>query len=161
MATSAAKTVQEYLSGLPEDRRAAMQAVRKVILQNLDKGSEEGMQYGMIGYYVPHSLFPAGYHCDPRQPLTFAMLASQKNYMSIYLMSVYGSAKHAERFRKEWAATGKKLDMGKACIRFKKLEDIPLEVIGKTIARVPAKAYLEHYEAVLKGMKSKRKKAGR
>jgi hypothetical protein len=105
------------------------------------------MQYGMIGYYVPHRVFPAGYHCDPRQPLPFAGLASQKNHMSLYLMSVYGGGEHGEWFKKAWAKTGKKLDMGKACIRFKKLDDLPLEVIAEAIRRVPAKKYIAHYEA--------------
>src|SRR5581483_11397662 len=105
--------------------------VRQVILRSLDRDYEEGMQYGMIGYYVPHRIYPAGYHCDPRQPLPFAALASQKNYLSLYLMSVYcgcgddddAASQHARWFRDEWAKTGKKMDMGKACIRFRKPED--------------------------------------
>ena len=149
---SKAATVQQYLSGLPADRRAAIQAVRDVILKNLDKDYAEGMQYGMIGYCVPHSIFPAGYHCDPRQPLPFAGLASQKNHMSIYLMCTYGNSEHAEWFRHAWAKTGKKLDMGKACVRFKKLEDLALDVIGEAIRRVPAKKYIEHYQAAMKMM---------
>ncbi len=155
---SKAKTVKEYLAGLPEDRRAAIQAVRQVILKNLDKGFEEGMTYGMIGYYVPHKLYPAGYHCDPKQPLPFAGLASQKNHMAVYLMCIYGSREQEGWFRKEWAKTGKKLDMGKSCIRFRKLEDLPLEVIGKAIARVPVKEYIAYYESVIKAS-GKRKKA--
>ena len=147
---SKAKTVTEYLAELPDDRRAAIQAVREVIRKNLGKGYEEGMQYGMIGYYVPHKVYPPGYHCDPKQPLPFAALASQKNYMSLYLMCVYGSPEHEQWFRKEWAKTGRKLDMGKSCIRFKKLEDLPLAVIGKTIARVPVKDYIGYYESVIK-----------
>jgi hypothetical protein len=140
-------TVQQYIADLPEDRRAAIQAVRAVILENLDKGYEEGMQYGMIGYYVPHRVFPAGYHCDPRQPLPFAALGSQKNYMSLYLMGVYGDEGHQAWFREAWAKTGKKLDMGKACVRFKKLADLSLEVIGEVIRRVPANKYIECYQA--------------
>ena len=108
------------------------------------------MQYGMIGYYVPHSVYPPGYHCDPKQPLPFAGLASQKNYMSIYLMCIYGDGEHAAWFREAWAKTGKKLDMGKSCIRFKKLDDVPLKVIGQAIKRVPVKKYIEHYESVIK-----------
>ena len=154
---SKAKTVKEYLAELPEDRCAAIQAVRKVIRKNLDKDYEEGMQYGMIGYYVPHKLYPAGYHCDPKLPLPFAGLASQKGYMSVYL-TCYGSPKDEEWIRKEWAKTGKKLDMGKSCIRFRKLEDLPLEVIGKAIARVPVKDYIAYYESVIK-TSGKRKKA--
>lgn len=116
---SKAATVAEYLAELPEDHRRAIEAVRKVILDNLDSGYEEGMQYGMIGYYVPHRIYPAGYHCDPKQPLPFAALASQKNYMSLYLMCIYGETPLAAWFREAWAKTGKKLDAGKACIRFK------------------------------------------
>jgi hypothetical protein len=145
---SRAGTVEQYLAELPADRREALTAVREVILKNLDKsGIEEGMQYGMIGYYVPHSVFPAGYHCDPRQPLPFASIASQKSHMALYLMCVYGSEENEKWLRDEWARTGKKLDMGKSCIRFKKLSDLPLDVIGKLIKRVPAKKYIEHYEA--------------
>jgi hypothetical protein len=155
---SKAKTVKEYLAGLPEERRAAIQAVRQVVLKNLDKGYEEGMTYGMIGYYVPHKVYPPGYHCDPKQPLPFAGLASQKNHMAVYLMCIYGGTEHESWFRKEWAKTGKKLDMGKSCIRFKKLEDLSLDVIGKTIARVPLKKYIAHYESVIKSS-GKRKKA--
>lgn len=156
---SKAKTVKEYLSALPEDRRAAIQAVRDVILKNLDKGFEEGMQYGMIGYFVPHSVYPPGYHCDPKQPLPFACLASQKNHMTVSLMCLYGSPQHESWFRKEWAKTGKKLDMGKACIRFKKLEDLPLDVIGKAVARVPLKEFIGYYESALKtsGKRAKKK----
>src|SRR5438046_10478824 len=119
---SKATTVEQYLSELPEDRRKALEAVREVILQNLDEDYEEGMQYGMIGYYVPHRVYPAGYHCDPRQPLPFAGLASQKKHMAVYLMCAYGEGELATWFRHAWAKTGKKLDMGKACVRFQKLE---------------------------------------
>lgn len=144
-----AQSVAEYLAALPADRRAALDAVRSVIRANLRGGYEEGMQYGMIGYYVPHSIYPAGYHCDPKQPLPFAGLASQKNHMSLYLGCVYGNPEHAEWFRTAWKATGKKLDMGKACIRFKQLADLPLDVIGAAVARVPVEKYLASYEANL------------
>jgi hypothetical protein len=116
---SKATTVAQYLAELPQDRRAAIEAVRKVILDNLDKDYEEGMQYGMIGYYVPQRVYPAGYHCDPKQPLTFAALASQKNHMALYMMCVYASGEHSEWFKRSWAKTGKKLDMGKSCVRFR------------------------------------------
>jgi Domain of unknown function (DU1801) len=147
---SKAGTVEEYLSGLPEDRRQALEAVRKVVLKNLDKDYEEGIQYGMIGYYVPHRVHPPGYHCDPKQPLPFAALASQKNHMALYLMCLYGDSDHTEWFRQAWARTGKKLDMGKACLRFKKVDDLALEVIGEAIKRVPARKYIEHCEAAIK-----------
>lgn len=150
--TSKAKTVKEYLASLPADRRAALEAVREVILKNLDEGFEEGMQYGGIGYYVPHKIFPPGYHCDPKQPLPFAGLASQKNHMGIYLFCIYGSPEETERFREAWTKTGKKLDMGKSCVRFKKLEDVPLRVVGNTIKRVKLKKFVKHYEDALKAM---------
>jgi hypothetical protein len=116
---SKAATVAQYLGELSAERRAAIAAVRAVIRQNLDADYEEGMQYGMIGYYVPHRVYPPGYHCDPKQPLPFACLASQKNYLSLYLGCVYGDTPLAHWFREAWAQTGKKLDMGKSCIRFK------------------------------------------
>ena len=127
---SSARTVDEYLKSLPADRRAAIGAVRKVILANLDEGYEECMSYGMIGYVVPHRIYPAGYHCDPSLPLPFANLGSQKNHMALHLMCCYGDKATDQWFRKAWAAAGKKLDMGKSCVRFKKLEDLSLEVIG-------------------------------
>lgn len=144
-----AKTIKEYLADLPDDRRRALEAVRKVIRANLDKDYAEGMQYGMIGYFVPHSVYPPGYHCDPKQPLPFAGIASQKNHMSLYMMCIYGDPKLQAWFRKEWAKTGKKLDMGKACIRFKKLEDLPLELIGETVARIPTAEFIRFYETTL------------
>lgn len=143
-------TVAEYLKGLPEDRRKALETVRRAIRKNLPKGYAEGIQYGMIGYFVPHSVYPDGYHCDPSQPLPFASIASQKNHMSIYLMCIYGDEKQKAWFEKAWKATGKKLDMGKACVRFKKIEDVPLEVLGEAIARVPVRKYIDHYESVVK-----------
>jgi uncharacterized protein YdhG (YjbR/CyaY superfamily) len=150
---SKAATVEKYLAALPEDRREALQALRKVILKNLDKPLEEGMQYGMIGYYIPHSIYPPGYHCDPKQPLPFAGMASQKNHMSLYLMCVYGDEAEKQRFVDEWIKSGKKLTkstLGKACIRFTKLDDLPLDLIGKTFKRMTAKKYIAHYVAAIK-----------
>lgn len=152
---SAAATVEDYLQSLPEDRRVAISAVREVVLANLPKGYEECMSYGMIGYVVPHRLYPAGYHCDPKLPLPFANLASQKNHMALYLMTVYGDPATEKWFRKAWQTAGKKLDMGKCCVRFKKLADVPLEVIGQAIARVPVADYIARIEKVL-GTTSKR-----
>jgi Domain of unknown function (DU1801) len=148
---SKAMSVEQYLAELPDDRRQAIEGVRQVILTNLDKDYEEGIQYGMIGYYVPHRIYPAGYHCDPSQPLPFATLASQKNHMSLYLMCVYGSTELAKWFQDAWAKTGKKLDMGKSCVRFKKLDDLALDVIGEAIKRVPAKKYIAAVEAATSG----------
>jgi hypothetical protein len=153
---SKAKTVSEYLKSLPEDRRRAVAAVRKVIRANLDPRYQEGMQYGMIGYYVPLSVFPAGYLGDPTRPMPFAALASQKNHLALYLMSVYGDSGEARWFRETWAKTGKKLDMGKSCVRFKRAEDLPLEVIGEAIRRTPARTYLQRYEQLIKS-RSRRK----
>ncbi len=106
------------------------------------------MNYGMIGYVVPHSLYPAGYHCDPKLPLPYANLGSMKSHMAIHLLSVYSDSDTATWFQKAWKASGKKLDMGKACVRFKKLEDVPLDVIGKVIARTPVKKYISVMEAL-------------
>ena len=157
---SNAKTVEEYLKGLPEDRRIAINAIRQVILANLPKGYEECISCGMIGYVVPHSLYPAGYHCDPKLPLPYANLASQKNHMALYLMSVYGDKPTEAWFRKAWQATGKKLDMGKSCVRFKKLEDVPLDVVGQVVARVPVEKYIDRIEKILSSTtKGKAKRA--
>ena len=139
---SKATTVEDYPAELPDGRCAAVEAVRKVILKNLDKVCGEGMQYGMIGYFAPPRVYPAGYHCDPKQPLPFPALASQKNYMSIYPMCMYGADEATNSFREAWAKTGKKLDMGKSWMRFKKVEDLALDVIGKAIKQMPAKAYV-------------------
>ncbi len=152
---SSAATVDEYLAGLPEARRDALSAVRAVILANLDPLYSEAMSYGMIGYGVPHSVYPEGYHCNPKQALPFAALASQKNYMSVYLMGFYVGCSDTEEtadmqwFRAAWAASGKKLDMGKACLRFKKLDDLALDVLGEAIRRMPAQRYIERYRQSL------------
>ncbi|MCO6435704.1 MAG: DUF1801 domain-containing protein [Phycisphaerae bacterium] len=154
-------TVTEYLGTLPEDRREDLEKIRAVILKNLPRGYEEGFQYGMIGYYVPHSVYPPGYHCDPRQPLPFASLSARKGYISLGLMSTYMDPKLDAWFRQAWAKSGKKLDMGKACVRIKKVDDAPLDVIGEAVRRVPAEAYIEKYEANLGGSrKSSAKEPG-
>ena len=155
--TSNAKTVEEYLASLPEDRREAISQVRKVILDNLPEGYEEGMQYGMIGYYVPHSIYPPGYHCDPKQPLPYTHLASQKNYMSLYLMSIYMDSEHKRKFIEGYAKSGKKLDAGKACIRFKKVDDLALDVIAEVI-RLPVSSYISNLESAISSRASTKKK---
>ncbi len=146
---SSAKTVAAYLKELPEDRRSAISAIRDVIRKNLHPGFEEGMLYGMIGYYVPHSLYPAGYYCDPKQPLTFTALASQKNYMSLYILSCDASGDEENKLREQFAQAGKKLDMGKCCIRFKKLEDLPLEVVAEAVRRTTVEQHIADYESAL------------
>lgn len=151
---SKAATVAAYLAELPHDRRAAIEKVREVFKTNVDKDIEEGMTYGMIGYYIPHRVFPAGYHCDPKMPLPYGGLASQKKHMSLYLMSLYmggvsGRNPLVEWFITAWAKTGKKLDMGKSCIRFKKIEDLALDVIAEAIRRVTSKSFIEVYQRAL------------
>jgi len=153
--TSSAATVDEYLAELPPDRREVIAAVRAVILANLDPAYQEKMAYGMIGYSIPHSVYPAGYHCNPKDPLPFAGLASQKNNMTVYLMSLDIQTNGADIawFESEWAKSGKKLDKGKSCIRFKKLGDLDLNVLGQAIKRVPAELYIKYYEANLAAAK--------
>ena len=148
---SSASTVEAYLAELPDERRAIVAAVRDTVLANLDPAYAEGMGYGMIGWSVPHSVFPAGYHCNPKLPLPFASLASQKNHVSLYLMGLgEPESEDVVWFRQAWAASGKKkLDMGKACIKFKKLDDIALDVIGEAIKRMPAARYIALYQQTL------------
>jgi hypothetical protein len=147
---SKASTVAKYLSELPPDRRAAVEAVRRVILASIDRDNvEEGMQYGMIGYFIPYSVYPPGYHCKPKQPLPYICLASQKNYLSLYMMGLYDGTAEAQAFRDAWIKAGKKLDMGKSCIRFKRADDLALDVIATTIRNTPIDAYIARYEAVL------------
>ena len=143
---SNARTVQQYLKALPADRRAAISAVRGVILANLPKGYEECISYGMIGYVVPHRIYPKGYQCNPKVPLPFVNLGSQKNHMALHLMCCYGDPKLKAWFEKAWKDAGKKFDMGAGCVRFKSLEEVPLEVIGQLVARLPVDAYIRRIE---------------
>ncbi|MCL4523230.1 MAG: DUF1801 domain-containing protein [Acidobacteria bacterium] len=145
---SKAKTVSQYLAALPADRRKAIEQVRAVIHKHLPKGYEEIMQYGMIGYAVPLKIYPAGYHCKKNEPLPFLLLASQKNHMALHMFCLYLDEKDKAQFQKEYKASGKKLDMGGGCVRFKKPEDLALDVIGKAIARRPVKKHIEVYEKV-------------
>ena len=146
---SKATTVKDYLASLPDDRRKGIEVLRKVIRKNLDKNYEESMLWGMIGYAVPHRVWPLGYHCDPSKPLMMAALASQKSNMTVYLMSVYGDKAERAWFQKAWAKTGKKLNMGGCCVRFTKVEDAALDVIGEAIRRTPAMSYVENYVEIL------------
>lgn len=158
MVQSKAQTVKEYLAELPADRRKDIAAVRKVIVDNLPKGYQECMSYGMIGYVIPLSRYPETYN---KQPLTVAALASQKNYMSVYLTCVYGEKKHQEWFKKAFAAAGKKLDMGKSCVRFKKLDDLALDVIGEAIAKVSVEDFIANYEKVRSLLEAKKSKTAK
>lgn len=151
---SKAPTVKGYLEELPRERRTALEAVRKVVRDNLHKGFEEGMGYGMICYSVPHGRYPDGYHCDPKQALPFAGLASQKNYMSLYLCTQYMTPGAEKRFRAAWdkevrAGRAKKLDMGKSCIRFKAVEDLALDVIADSIQSSNVDQFIEFYERTM------------
>ena len=153
------------MAALPEDRLEAITAIREVILKNLPKGYEEGMQWGMPSYFVPLSAYPSGYNCQPDQPLPFVGFASQKNHMVFYGFCIYMDEELKNRFVADWKKTGKKLDMGKSCVRFKKLEDVPLKVIGDAVKRVPMKKYIKQYEKQLQqssaGKKTAKKKASK
>jgi len=140
MARSAATSVASYLAELPPERRKVVAAVRRLILVHLPKGYEEGMGYGMIGYVVPLARYPHTYNA---QPLVYAALAAQKNAYSLYLMCAYAETPVGKALRTGFKAAGKKLDMGKSCIRFKRVEDLPLDVIGAAIAAVPLETYVE------------------
>lgn len=147
---------EAYLAKLSPERAEAMRAVRDAIRKGLPTGYEEGMQYNMIAWYVPHSRYPAGYHCDPKQPVPFASIASQKNHIGLYLMCIYADEAHRERFVSEWQATGKRLDMGKGCVRAKRLDDIPLDVVTRAVSRIPVDAFLAHYEKIVPPSKRRR-----
>jgi hypothetical protein len=154
---SKAATVEQYLAELPADRRTEIERVREVIRANLDPELvEEGMQYGMIGWYVPHRVYPDGYHCNPKEPLPYGGLAAQKNYCTVSLMGLYMSgrpdgpdASLMKWFAEAWRKSGKKLDMGAACIRFKKADDLALDVLGEAVRRLPARRFIEWYRAAL------------
>ncbi len=148
---SKATTVQQYLDELPKDRKSILQKMRKVIKDNLPKGFKEEMNYGMIGYVVPHSIYPDGYHCDPKLPLPFISLASQKNYVALYHSGIYADEKLLKWFESEHPKhSERKLDMGKSCIRFKKMEDIPYELIGQLVSKMTVQDWIGLYEKNLK-----------
>ncbi|MDA0352019.1 MAG: DUF1801 domain-containing protein [Chloroflexi bacterium] len=142
---SDATTVKEYLDSLPEDRRKAISAVRREIRKRLPRGYVERMQYGMIGYSVPLRRYPETYN---GHPLNLAALASQKNYMSVYLTNVYSDPELQNWFEEEYRATGKRLDMGKSCVRFRRLDDLPVELIGEAVSKTPVDDFIARYEEV-------------
>jgi hypothetical protein len=144
---SKATTVKEYLDELPEDRCKALSQVRSTIRKNLPRGFEEVMNWGMICYQVPLKTFPDTYN---KQPLMYAALASQKNHMAVYLSCIYSDSKQRNWFETAYKASGKRLDMGKSCVRFRKLEDLPLELIGDAVSRVDLKEFLSHYKEAKK-----------
>ncbi len=148
---SEAKTPDEYIQSLPEDRQEAISELRKTIKKNIPKGFTECLAYGMIGFVVPHSIYPDGYHCDPKIPLPFISLASQKNFIAFYHMGMYGDKNLAEWFTKEYPKHSKgKLDMGKSCVRFKKVNDIPFQLIGELVKKVSVKDWISAYEKAYK-----------
>ncbi len=141
----------EYIKQLPEERQQVMTKLRQTISDNLPEGFEETMSYGMIGYVVPHSVYPEGYHCDPTLPLPFVNIASQKNYVALYHNGIYADKKLLDWFTTEYPKHSKtKLDMGKSCIRFKKPESIPFDLIGDLMQKMTTKEWIRIYEANVK-----------
>ncbi|AZJ34213.1 DUF1801 domain-containing protein [Tenacibaculum singaporense] len=146
-----AATVEEYISQVPEERQEVLQKLRNLIKENLPKGFEEGINYNMIGYYVPHSKYPEGYHCNPKLPLPFMNLASQKNSINLYHSGIYAKKELYDWFVAEYPKYSKrKLDMGKSCIRFKKLDDIPYELIAELCTKMTVDEWISIYESAVK-----------
>ena len=149
--TYEANTPEEYIEQLPENRKQAVQKIRAVIKKNLPKGFEEGINYKMLGFYVPHSKFPEGYHCDPKLPIPFINLASQKNSVNLYHMGIYAKKELLDWFVKEYTKYCKyKLDMGKSCIRFKKMDDIPFDLIGELASKMTVNEWINTYNSAIK-----------
>ena len=148
---SKATTPQQYLDELPDDRIELVQKLRQQILDNLPKGCEEAMSYGMLGYVIPHSVYPDGYHCNTKLPLPFMSLASQKNFIAVYSMVLYAKPDLMDWFVSEYGKRCKsKLDIGKSCIRLKKMNDIPFELIGELTSKVSAEEWIDIYERTFK-----------
>lgn len=147
----AADSPEAYIGQLASDRKAALQALRKVLKENLPEGFAETMSYGMIGYVVPHTLYPDGYHCDPKRPLPYISIASQKNFIALYHMGIYANPELLEWFVQEYPKHCRtRLDMGKSCIRFKKVSDIPFQLIGELAAKMTVQDWVTLYENHLK-----------
>jgi uncharacterized protein YdhG (YjbR/CyaY superfamily) len=146
---SKAQSVDTYMNELPEERKAPMQRLREVFKTNLPEGFTEEMSYGMIGYVVPHSIYPKGYHCSPELPLPFVNIASQKNFIAVYHMGIYSDEKLLNWFVEEFPKHSKaKLDMGKSCIRFKKMDQIPYELLGELLTKMTVNQWIERYDSV-------------
>ncbi len=142
----------EYILAVDDARRGAFEKLREVILENIPEGFREEMSYGMIGYVVPHSLYPPGYHCDPKLPLPFVSIAAQKNALTLYHMGLYAQEELLLWFVAEYARHSKrKLDMGKSCIRFKKVDDIPYDLIAQLMQKISVADWIELYETRVKG----------
>ena len=152
------KTILEYISQLTEDRKEPISKLRNIINQNIDRGFSEEINYGMIGWVVPHSLYPEGYHCDPKLPLPFMSIASQKHFIAVYHMGVYANPKLLEWFISEYPEhSSTKLDMGKSCIRFKKIENIPYNLIGELVTKMTANDWIMLYESNVKDARKRKK----
>lgn len=148
---SKATTPDQYIAELPEDRKPAMEKLRSIFLENIPKGFEEQMGYGMLGFVVPFSLYPSGYHCDSKQPLPFAGMASQKNFIALYHMGIYANPELLDWFVSEYPKHSKqKLDMGKSCIRFKKMDQIPYELIAELMQKISIQDWISTYEKQFK-----------
>ncbi len=148
---SKATTVSQYLKELPADRKAAMTKLRNVIKKNIPKGFAEVMDYGAMGYVVPHSIYPAGYHCDPKHPVPLMGIASQKHFIAVYHMGIYADPKLLKWFTTEYKKrVPSKLDMGKSCIRFKKIDQIPFELFGELASKITVKEWIKFYESAIK-----------
>ena len=148
---SKAITAEQYIAEMPGERQQAFSRLRSVIKKNLPKGFKEEMSYGMIGYVVPHSIYPAGYHCNPKLPLPFMNIASQKNFIAVYHMGVYADPQLLKWFKDAHAkASPKKMDMGKSCMRYKKPEDIPFDLIGELASKITPEQWITLYEKAFK-----------
>jgi hypothetical protein len=148
---SKAKSPDQYYKEVPADRKEAMTKLRETVKKNLPKGFQESIGYGMVGFAVPHSIYPKGYHCNPEDPLPFVGIASQKNFIALYHMGLYAMPDLLKWFTTEYPKhSSKKLDMGKSCIRFKKPEDIPFKLIGELMKKVTVKEWINVYESNLK-----------
>ena len=146
-----ASSPEDYISQLPEERKAVVEKLRTIIKENLPNGFEEGINYNMLGYYVPHSKYPDGYHCDPKLPLPFMNLAAQKNSINLYHSGIYAKQELYDWFVSEYPKYSKrKLDMGKSCIRFKKTDDIPYDLIGELCTKFTVDDWISLYEKNIK-----------
>lgn len=148
---STATTPEQYISELPEERKAIISEIRNAIKNNLPKGFEEVMGYGMLGYVVPHSIYPDGYHCTPKLPLPFINIASQKSHITIYHLGIYSYTPLLEWFTEEWGKhSNKKLEKGKGCLKFKKAEDVPLKLIAELASKMSVEQWIKTYESAVK-----------
>lgn len=152
-----ANNPEDYIEQLPEERKKAFQKLRTIILKNLPEGFEETMSYGMIGYVVPHSIYPSGYHCDPKLPLPFISITSQKNFIALYHMGIYADPELLSWFQLEYKKhTPPKLDMGKSCIRFKNIDKIPYELIGELTTKISVEEWVRLYDSQVKNHRKKK-----